>query len=275
MTLTNRMNLPDGIVQAVSNDPYTRGTSRISVTQLIQPPYQRILKETVESVEDVSDRIWSLIGQSVHSILERAYVGKGMVEQRLYTTVLDWKVSGQFDVIEDAILMDYKITSLWAVKGGVKVEWENQLNLLRLLAALNGLEVNSLKIIAILRDWSKMKAKTTADYPKSQVVAIDVPLWSIDQAKQYMHERVSLHQQTNPAPCTAEERWQTEDVWAVMKDGRKSAVKLHDNSNNAYDHRDTLGKGYSVVKRAGSYRRCADYCSVSHACPEYQGEVEF
>lgn len=274
MTLTNRMNLPDGIVQAVSNDPYTRGNSDISVTQLITPPYQRKLRESVDQVEDVSDRIWSLIGQSVHSILERAYAGKGLVEQRLYMKVNDWMVSGQFDVIEDKCLMDYKVTSVWSVKGDTKIEWEQQLNLLRLLAIDNHMEVDSLKIIAILRDWSKGKANS-ADYPEVQVVPIDIPVWPIEQAREYMLERVKLHQQPNPPPCTAVERWQTQDVYAVMKEGRKSAVKLHYSPAEAREHAYTLGKGHTAVHRPGEYRRCADYCNVAHGCSQYQSEVEF
>lgn len=272
--LTNKMNLPDGIVRAVVNDPYTRGNSDISVTQLIGPPYQRKLRETVEEIEDVSDRIWSLIGQSVHTILERAYAGKGFVEERLYMDVLGWKVSGQFDVIEDGCLQDYKVTSVWAVKGATKIEWEQQLNLLRLLAVRNGMDITSMRIIAILRDWSKGKAKT-ADYPEVQVVPVDIPMWTLEQAEAYMRERVLAHQDAMPPPCTAVERWQTDDVFAVMKNGRKSAVKLHDDNFAAAEHAATLGSGHTVVHRPGAYRRCADYCSVSHSCPQYQSEVEF
>ena len=272
--LTNRMNLPDGIVQAVTNDPYTRGNSDISVTQLIAPPYQRKLRETVEQVEDVSDRIWSLIGQSVHTILERAFAGKGRVEERLYTEINGWKVSGQFDVIEDGVLMDYKVTSVWSVLGDTKIEWENQLNLLRVLAIRNGIEVNKLRIIAILRDWSKGKAKSP-DYPEVQVVPIDIPVWPIEKAEAYMAERVALHQMATPPPCTDEERWKTVDTYAVMKDGRKSAVKLHHAPAEAREHAHELGKGHTVVRRPGQYRRCADYCSVSHGCPQYAEEVAF
>lgn len=274
MTLTNRMNLPDGIVQAVTNDPYNRGSSDISVTQLIQPPYQRKLRETVEQIEDVSDRIWSLIGQSVHTILERAYKGKGLVEERLYTDVLGWKVSGQFDVIENGCLMDYKVTSVWAIKGDTKIEWEQQLNLLRLLAHENGIEVTSMKIIAILRDWSKGKANGP-DYPEVQVVPIDIQMWTLEQTREYMLERVKLHQQSEPQPCTAVERWQTQNVYAVMKDGRKSAVTLHYSPAEAREQCFELGKGHTVVHRPGSYRRCAGYCNVSHGCPEFQAGLAF
>ena len=295
-TLTNRMGLPEGIVQAVKNDPYNSGASDISVTRLITPPYQRKLMETVEQVEDVSDRIWSLLGQATHTILERAYpVPPGdeqlslqdflakhnfLVEQRLFMPVVgatgkEWILSGAFDAYERETLFDYKVTSVYAVMGEIKKEWTQQLNLLRLLAIRHGIEVKQLRIIALLRDWSKMKAKLDRDYPQAQVVPVEIEVWDTAVAEQYLMERVTLHQGDDPEPCTAVDRWQRDDVYAVMKEGRKSAVKLHDNANTANDQRDLLGKGHTVVKRPGDYIRCANYCAVSHACPHHQGEVAF
>jgi hypothetical protein len=275
VTLTNKMNLPQSIVNAVTNDPYTRGASDISVTALITPPYQRKLKETVEQVEDVSDRIWSLVGQATHTILERAHEEDEniRVEERLFTDCNGWVVSGQFDVIQDDCLMDYKITSVWSVMGDTKVEWEQQLNLLRLLAIRNGIKVERLRIIAILRDWSKGKAMQ-ADYPAVQVVPIEIPVWPIEQAEAFMLERVRAHQASDPPPCTAEERWATPEKFALMKKGRKTAVKLYDSEREAAQaSRDS--QDMYVVHRPGQYRRCADYCSVAHGCPQYQREVAF
>lgn len=283
--LTNRMNLPRSIVAAVTNDPYTRGNSNISVTSLIQPPYQRQLREKVEVIEDVSDRIWSLLGQSVHNVLERAYPEKEMedavVEQRLFTEVNGWTVSGQMDVLEGNVLSDFKVTSVWSRDG--KVEWEQQLNLLAALCAREYDKTNdkrylvhSAQIIAIYRDWVQSKAAfDSGDYPSAQVGVIPVKLWSRDEQEAFLLERVKAHQDASPPVCTDTERWKTEDVYALMKDGRKSAVKLFDNVEDAEAAMSTAGKGHTVVLRPGEYRRCAQYCNVSHQCPEWQKGVEF
>jgi hypothetical protein len=287
--LTNRLGLPQAIVNAVRNDPYTIGASNISVTSLIQPPHQRQLRLANEVVEDASDRIWSLVGQIGHSIIERSYPAAmtdeaanltpaeclakfGVVaERRLFTECNGWTVSGQFDVIEreergESCLQDFKFTSVWTVKDGIKVEWERQLNLLRLLALRHGIVANRLRIIAILRDWSKGKAKQP-EYPSQQVVPIDIPVWPIDMTEDYMLERVKAHQDPNPPLCTDEERWKREDIWAVMKDGRKSAVKLHYQRDSADKHCSELGKGHYIETRAGEYHRCMEYCNVMHVCP--------
>lgn len=269
--LTNKYKLPSGIVQAVANDPYTKGASDISVTGLIQPPYIRKLREQTEVIEDVADRIWSLLGQSVHTILERAYAGSGIAEQRLFMTVNGWTVSGQMDVLEDGVLSDFKVTSVWSRDG--KAEWEQQLNLLRVLCEHHGHKVDRLQIIAIYRDWQKSKT-FDKDYPETQVGVIPVPMWPLERAQAFMLERVKAHQHDEPGHCSDDERWLTPTVWAVKKDGRKSALKLFDNQEEAQEMADDLGKGHFVEFRPGEYRRCASYCNVSHACPVWQGEKD-
>jgi hypothetical protein len=279
--LTNNLGLPDGVVAAVTNDPYSRGNSDISVTQLISPPYQRRLRQEVEAstevdiIEDVSDRIWSLLGQSVHTVLERAYRGKGLVEQRLFHEVNGWTVSGQFDVIEDGCLQDFKVTSVWQVMDRGKREWEEQLNLLRLLAHHNGIAVSSLRIIAILRDWSKGKASAPG-YPSAQVATIDAPMWSLEQAEEFLLARVKAHQDPDPPICSDEERWMKPDKYAVMRDGRKSAVRLFEDETEAKLHAIGLGeKTHTVVARPGGYTRCEQYCNVSHQCRAMKTAVGF
>lgn len=74
MKLTNRLDLPDTIVKAVANDPYSMRGSRISATSLYGAPRPRVLRQRFanEITEDVSDRLWALVGQIGHGILERA-----------------------------------------------------------------------------------------------------------------------------------------------------------------------------------------------------------
>ena len=290
--ITNRLGLPKAIVDAVKNDPYTKGKSDISVTQLIQPPYQRKLRLETEVIEDASDRLWSLVGQVGHGIVERAYpvafneaakdltpaecLAKfGVVaERRLFMDIAGWTVSGQFDVIEGDKLWDYKFTSVWSVKGETKTEWIHQLNLLRLLAIHNGIDVKQLGICAILRDWSKGKAKQ-GDYPKQQVEAVEIPVWTPEETMAYLEERVRLHQESDPPICTDLERWKKDDVFATMRQGRKSAIKLHESYQQAKAQVDTLGKDHYVEVRKGEYTRCQEYCNVAHNCKAMATEVGF
>lgn len=262
--LTNRHNLPAPLVAAIRNDPYTAGASRISVTRLLQPPQMVKLSQGHESVEDASERIWALLGQAVHTVLERANTDPDVVvEKRLFSEVLGWLVSGQLDVYDRGRLSDYKITSVYSKDG--KIEWERQLNLLAALARRNDVPVSDLEIVAIFRDW-RPKEALASDYPDSQVKVIAVSLWEPEDAEAYLVERVRLHQLDDPPPCTDEERWKRPTKWALMAKGRKRAVKLFD----AKPFQLTLTDGQYWEPRIGSYIRCEGYCSVSKVCPQWK-----
>jgi hypothetical protein len=270
ITVTNRHGLPDAIVRAVLNDPYQRGDSDFTVTQLLKPPQIAHLEGQHETPEDVSERIWSLLGQAVHTVLERAAHGSPAIfEQRfaMAVTVDDrtYKVSGQVDHFEMGCLTDYKITSVYA-RGG-KDEWEQQLNLLRLLLAANNREVARLQNVLILRDW-RPKEALREDYPKSQVMALPIPLWSMERATAFLATRIREHVAATPRPCTHEERWHQPDKWALMKKGRKTAIKLFEAPP---DHVE-LAKDQFVEKRPGAFRRCESYCPVAAHCAQWAAD---
>ncbi len=279
MALTNRLGLPSTIVRAVASDPY-KGGGDISVTKLIAPPYQRKLQQQHQPVEDVADRIWALMGQIGHAILERVPTDESTAvrEERLFTSCRGWTVSGQFDLIEDGTLTDFKFTSVWTAKDGGKAEWEQQLNLLRLLAYRKAAEtgdqryvIGKLQIVAVFRDWRKSQVSDDTDYPKAQVAVIPIPLWTLADTERFLEERVALHQNAEPEPCTDAERWKRPDQYAVMKVNGKRAVKVYDQLHEATAHVDRAGdKTLFIEHRAGEFVRCSSYCSVSPHCPVWQ-----
>lgn len=275
--LTNRYNLPEPLVRAVRNDKYSRGESDYTVTQLLQPPQISHLIREYGVEEDVADRIWSLLGSATHSVLERAYeeVSGCIVEERFYADILGKKIGGQIDVFDPqcSTLYDYKVTSVWSAEG--KPEWDKQLNMLRYLLYQNGVVANKLTIIPIFRDWVKAKSLIEKDYPVSQCVPIDIPIWPLDTVKEYMEERVREHMQSVPRPCTDEERWATIEQWALMKDGRKSAVKLHPTEAAAKKHLARAGSGHVIVHRPKTFKRCENYCPVAPHCKQYMGNTPF
>ena len=115
-SITNNHGLPGPLVTAIRNDDYDRGDSDITVTELIAPPRQVALKRkhAGEITEDASDRIWSLVGQVGHAILERAGKDAHIVEKRLYATSKDWKVGGKADLyLSEKAIIDYKFTTVY------------------------------------------------------------------------------------------------------------------------------------------------------------------
>jgi len=263
MKLTNKFNLPDPIVNAVQNQGYTPGSSDITVTQLIQPPLIRQLriKHDNDIEEDASDRVWALFGTAVHHLLEMAYKGRtARVEERVYAEVSGWKLGGAFDVLEGSSLSDYKVTSVYSSDG--KIEWERQLNVLRWLLHKNNTEVTKLSITAIFRDWRPREAQKNPDYPRRPIMTLPVRMWTLDDAEDYVKERIALHQLAEPPMCTDEERWANPEQWALMKKGGKRAIKLYPSQEGV-----TLGTDQFWEHRPATYRRCEDYCSVNKWCP--------
>lgn len=276
MRITNHYNLPESVVRAVENDPYRRGECDYTVTELISPPRQRRLKaihaEKIE--EDASERIWALLGQSVHVILERADIG--MAEERMYMDIGGARISGQYDTLslEDDTLSDYKLTSVWSVIDAPKPEWVSQLNYLALLAAKNGLDVKHIEVVAFLRDWSKPRARREESYPRVGVTVLSVPMWPMGNTIEHMKDAIERHEDArlNLPFCTPSERWDRPTVYAVRKKGRKSAVAggLHADMGSAIQHAERIPGGY-VETRQGESVRCAEYCSVAQFCEQYQG----
>lgn len=273
MNLTNLLGLPDAFVAAVRNDSYVGGGD-ISVTKLIDAPQRRALyKKYRESVvEDVSERVWSLMGQAVHTVLERAGTS-ALVEERLYMDVNGWKLSGQFDRLHlgDKTLQDWKVTTVFKADGSE--DWERQLNVLRLLAHENGYEVERLQIIAIFRDWRRSDAARNPDYPQQNVKVIEVPTWSLEKTREYVNERINMHQAADRGenvPCSDEERWYAGSTFALIKEGGKRATKVAQTKEELGE----VPKGYVIEERKGGYRRCENFCEVAPFCPQYQFDRE-
>lgn len=290
MEYTNKLNLPESIARAVTNDPYTNGGADISVTSLIGPARKRRLEiDNYDNLTtDVADRIWSLYGQIVHSILERADIGNDKVisERRLFIERHGWNLSGQFDrlILEGGnVLQDYKFTSVYAAKE-VKPEFEAQGNIYRLMLQEHGYPVDEIQVICVLRDWSKVQARTRGgDYPQKPVVILDVPVWSDEKVEQYITDRLMVHgnAQTALPECTKDEMWQTDSVYKVKKKPNKTAVKGHANHETETEANDAAaqlssetGKLHEVTFHPGESKRCIDYCEASPFCQQYQASVK-
>lgn len=296
MEQTNKFNLPQPVVAALTRDDYTRGESHISVTQLIDSPRVRILRAEFDHAisEDVSENLWSVLGRAAHSVMEDTAEGdRYIVEKRYSKVVRDWTLSGAIDLVElmvdqvtgvmEAKLWDYKVTSVWSVIFG-KIDWERQLNVYaELFQHETGIPVVELEIVVICRDWTNSKARSDSDsYPQCPIVRYPIKSWDRHERVTYIEERMKLHQDAEYAHligddlphCTPDERWQKETKYAVKKKGRKSAIKVYDALEPAQEHADGQTGGF-VETRPGGCTRCEqNWCRVASWCDQYQDEIE-
>ena len=283
MKITNRKNLPQIIVDAVANDPYDAGDTDYSATTLISPAYQVMLrakhKEALE--EDVADRLWAMYGSAIHTIIERAAGPDDIVEKRYFSTMADKKISAQIDHYRDGHITDWKLTAAYKIKralaGDIR-EWEEQLNIQAFLMVRNGLQITSLHVGAMCRDWSKQKYGKEDGYP-DQIEFIDIKLWDGNQQLDFIHERIDAMQQAKP--CTQAERWQDDPTYALIKEGAARAVKVEKSvtalaiycaGKQLYDNEGMLLDGYSMETREAPNRRCEFYCNVNKFCDYYKSK---
>lgn len=282
--ITNLHDLPTPLVEALINDDYSRGDADISVTGLLAPPRIGALeaKYADQLTEDASDRIWLLLGKSVHAMIERSS-SYGISELRLFTESNGWKVSGAFDhlSLREEVgknkLNDWKVTSVWTLVYGADrlIEWEQQLNLYVLLLHEAGYTVDEIEIIAILRDWQKSKSQDE-EYPSQAVRTIPLTMWDLDETRAFLDRRVLLHQAARKKlpQCSDEDRWAKPNKWAVYgltKAGtrRARATRVFDNEHNANEM--AAASDSEVEYRAGGqWTRCESYCPVSTYCSQYQ-----
>lgn len=286
--ITNKFNLPEFVVDALTYSDYTRGDSDISVTQLIDSPrIARLQREHAgEQSKDAVDYVWSRFGTSVHTMFEESLKATGsdvITEERLFTETLGWKLSGAIDAQEvsddGVIISDFKVTSAWSVIFD-KSSWHTQLNVYAyLVRKAKGQTVKKLQIVALLRDWVRRKAEQGGEYPSAPIAVLDIPMWSEAEQDAYVESQITKHiEATNTDQplifCTSQETWQKETVYAVMKKGRKSAVRLYP-TEYAAQERANLDPNLSVEVRKGEKTRCkGDWCGVSQWCDQYQSEAK-
>ena len=287
MKYTNKYNLPESLAQAIKNDPY-RQEGHISTTGVIKSPRMLQLERRHDSeiVIDVSERVFPLIGNNTHYIIERTKIKNALQEERFSCKILGWTVTSQIDDYSPPdTLSDYKVTSMWAVKAGVKSEWEDQLNIQSYLLRLAGFPVEKAQIIAIMRDWSKPRSKREQNYPEVQVEVLPVKLWDLNTQQNWLHQRVELHQYAEKLPddklllCTYDEMWEKPTTYAVKKEGNKRATKVLTTEKDAENVKLVCEERHPKDKwiievRPGERTRCEHYCPVSQFCNQYKSYKE-
>jgi len=282
MKITNFNNIPLPIYRAILHNWYDGKNAKhfVSATELIKPIKIIVLEKRhrTEIVEEASDLIWSLMGSAMHKVLEKSEWEQSLNEERLFAKVNGKIISGGVDLYEKETISDFKFTSVYSyIYRSRMKEWQQQLNIYSYLYQKAGFPVEKLQIIAIFRDWSRIKRKFEKNYPK-QIEIIPLKLWPLAETEQFISDRLhqiqlALKASDDQIPCcSASERWQDPTRYAVMKKGNKRALRVFDTMEQAEllisFHKDN--KKLSIETRESIPKRCMDYCIVNKFCNFYQ-----
>ena len=171
---------------------------------------------------------------------------------------------------------------MWKVQLGDFADWRLQGLAYAWLLTKSGLAVNKCRFVALLKDHSKTKAKNDREYPQSPVFVYEFDVKPDDLAaterritnKVAEIEAAYKLADDEIAECSAAERWADGEKWAVMKNGRKSAVKLFDSEADADAFAGEMGNSHYVEHRPAVSRKCADYCQCKDFCNFYKAIKE-
>jgi len=284
MKITNNWNVPETLMTLATTEYYSKGASQYSVTELMSPPRIRRLREQYDEkvVQDVADNLWQLLGSALHVVMERGVTDGYIQEERLFINVDEIAISGQIDLQKETpegiVIIDYKFTSAWAVMQD-KVEWEQQLNVYKwLVEKVKKRKVVGLQICAFIRDFSRHEKKD--GYPKAPIHMVDIPMWDAVKTETYVRDRLEQHRNAKMFQdfgeelplCSDEERWQRETVYAVKREGRKTAIKLFKSIEEATELAEKE-KGYVETRKGEPVRCTGNYCGVAQWCDQYQREL--
>jgi hypothetical protein len=129
----------------------------------------------------------------------------------------------------------------------------------------------------LIRDFDKHSHKE--GYPEAPIHMISIPMWTAQKAQEHVEKRIALHSEAKMKhelgealdDCTNEERWMSETIYAVKKEGRKNAVKNGlFTSKEAAEKLAIEEKGYVEIRLAEPKRCTGNYCGVAEWCTQYQ-----
>lgn len=279
MRITNKLGLPEPFVQMCASD-YRYTPHRYSVTSLLKGLREVMLERRHEVEQDVADCIWMLFGTAAHSVLESQQETSSQIKECSVQTEIDGiTISGRFDLYDasNKTVTDYKTCSAWKVVFGDYTDWRMQTLMYAYMLRKSGFDVEKGEIVAIMRDHSKRDARYKKDYPEHPVKRIIFRFTEDDFLfiENWLKDKVTEIKRCESLPdaglplCTPDERFNSGDKYAVMKKGRKTAMRVLDDHEDAQAWMNKNGGDY-IEDRKGEDKKCTEYCSVCNFCSYWQ-----
>lgn len=209
-----------------------------------------------------------------------------MLEQTITLDILGWTLSGTADRIikSEKKIQDYKTATVYSyMNPESQLKWEEQLNVYAYMFAQIGIEIDSLEVVAIFKDWSRMKILSDSRYPKAPVARIELNRWTNEEVEKFIKNRIRLHQASEKEQvieCSPKERWSAPDLYKIMKKGGKRSLKNFEDRQEAERYLKTLDGKYPkaqapfIEEVKGGSRRCEDFCPVAQFCQQRKKELE-
>lgn len=278
--------------------------THISATTLLKDSHKIVLENQIGNELDISDEgllnmFASRRGTAIHSALENVWTNDNLrnkaldalglkelkerivinkhkenpnqieiwLEQRSYKTIDDMTINGQFDMVMDGQVVDYKNTSVFTYMHGSKIEdYKLQGSIYRWLNP-NLITDDKIKIIYIMHDWTSRDAKINPNYPQMPIIAVDYDLYSLDYTENFIKNKIQEIKNGGAPECVASLKL-SDPVWQYFsKSDSKKAAKNFTNQADANHYVMTKGKGF--IKMKPQKATGCKYCKARSICKQY------
>lgn len=286
----------------------------ISATTLLKSPQQQILQlraqndENIIQVTDISTLLKSRIGTAIHADIQQCWENPQLripalqalgipneliakidvnpaipneehvnlyFEQRAEKEFMGWTVTGQFDLVVDNSLHDFKSTSTYTYINKTKEQdYIEQGSIYRWLNP-ELIKDDFLTIHYIFTDWNKNFVHSREGYPPHPFVSIKLPLMSIQETESMIRNRLNIIEfnkdKENLPPCDNHTLMQ-EDVWQYFSS--PSSLRSGKNFDNLADANKYLAqKGTGFIKKKATEPKGCSYCNCRGICKQYAAFV--
>lgn len=315
---TNKDNVSLPLAVWLMHDDYDYDSrdNVVSATALLKPIRALVLIDQHKGLDksvDIMSLVSARMGSAIHAIAEKAWTNRAniskalqalqvsnlddkivinpdkvkegeipiYVEQRHEKEIDDYIISGKYDLIVDGTVSDYKSTSVWSyIFDSNALKYTQQASIYKWLVP-DRITDNSVHIQYIFTDWSAAHAMRDSSYPQTRVLTKEYPIWSTEQTKFFISEKIKLLKQYKDSPqedlpeCTKEELWESETKYKYYKNPAKMAraTKNFDTLNEANVRLANDGGVGTVVTVPGEVKACR-YCEVSDICKQAQNLIQ-
>ena len=311
-TNKNNVSLALAVFLMYDDYDYDERPNAISTTGLIRPLRQLVLSKqnaALSKTVDVADLVFTRMGSAIHKGCEDAwkdpqnvknalkvlgasedavnsirinppFVKEGetpvYVEQRAEKEILDFIISGKYDLVLDGTLNDYKSTSVWAyifdsnadsyIKQGSIYKWLSP----------DKITEDYININYIFTDWSSAKARAdTKTYPQLKTITKKYNLWSVEETENWIMNKLEAYKLHSNTPqeglpeCTDEELWSSQTTYKYYKNPNKldRSTKNFDTMDEALLRKATDGNVGTIKTVPGEVKACR-YCPVVSICTQ-------
>ena len=311
---TNKNNVSLALAVFLMHDTYDydKRPNSISATGLLRPLRQLVLSQqnkTLSKTVDIADLVASRMGSAIHTGCEEAwtdpnnvknalkalgaseesidsvrvnppYVKNGeipvYVEQRVEKEIINFIISGKYDLVLDGTLNDYKSTSVWTyIFDSGADNYTKQGSIYKWLSP-DKITSDYININYIFTDWSATKARQDQkQYPQQRVLTKKYPLWSNEETENWITNKLEAFKLHSNTPqiglpeCTDDELWASKTTYKYYKNPAKleRSTKNFNTMDEALVRKSNDGDVGTVVTVPGEVKACR-YCPVVSICTQ-------